>query len=224
MEPREANESTQAPKTGAAARRSPQRAAIDARANLAMLMPAMLVFALQLPGLPWLLHAWGVSAWWLVVLTPTHWGLIHEGMHGHPFAGRRLNEAVARALPCDAVRFGHLMHHRFTHEAFDRPDVLAFGEPRWRARLVYYARLLGGLYVGELIVPLLACLPTRFARAILQRTIGAHGPAGADVQRLFAGFASDPARRARIRRDALLRSRSTRCRRIGTAPHGRCGG
>jgi hypothetical protein len=33
---------------------------------------------------------------------------------------------------------------------------------------------------------------------------GAEGPAGPDVQRLFGGFASDPARRARIRRDALL--------------------
>jgi fatty acid desaturase len=145
-----------------------------------------------------------------VVMTPTHWGLIHEAIHGQLFTGRHLNEGVARslaiafALPFDAVRFGHLMHHRFTREPFDRPDVLDASRPLWRVRLGYYARLLGGLYAGEVVLPLLALAPANVARSLVSRAIGAKGPAGADVQRLFASFAADPARRARIRRDWLL--------------------
>ena len=195
-------------------RRTPRRAAIDVRANLTALAVVTLASALQLFGLPILLREWGMPALLLivplVVLTPTHWGLIHEAIHGQLFAGRHLNEGVARALaiafalPFEAVRFGHLMHHRFTREPFDRPDVLDANRPLWRAWLSYYARLLGGLYAGELVLPLLAFMPVTLARSLVSRAIGAEGTAGADVQRLFASFAADPARRARIRRDWLL--------------------
>jgi fatty acid desaturase len=196
------------------ARRTPRRATINMRANLTWLAVVTLALTLQLFALPFLLRGWGTSALLLivplVVLTPTHWGLIHEAIHGQLFAGRHLNENVARALaiafalPFDAVRFGHLMHHRFTREPFDRPDVVDSTRPLWQTRLNYYARLLGGLYVGELMLPLLAFLPANVARSMVARAIGAEGPVGADVQRLFGGFAADPARRARIRRDALL--------------------
>lgn len=191
-----------------------QRGAINVRANLALLVVVALATALQLFVLPWLLRQWGAPAMLLIVplviLTPTHWGLIHEAIHGQLFARRHVNETAARALaiafalPFDAVRFGHLMHHRFTREPFDRPDVLDTPRPRLPARLAYYARLLGGLYAGELILPLLAYVPAKLARALVARGVGAEGPVGADVQRLFVGFAADPARRSRIRRDGVL--------------------
>jgi fatty acid desaturase len=195
-------------------RRTPRRAAIDLRANLTLLVVVTLSTALQLFGLPVLLREWGTPALLLiiplVVLTPTHWGLIHEAIHGQLVAERHLNESVARALaiafalPFDAVRFGHLMHHRFTREPFDRPDVPDASRPLWRVRLGYYGRLLGGLYAGEVALPLLACVSANVARSLVARAIGAEGPAGADVQRLFASFAADPARRTRIRRDGVL--------------------
>lgn len=200
--------------TARQARRTPRRATIDVRVNLAWLIAVTLALALQLFGLPFLLRDWGTPALLLIVplviSTPTHWGLIHEAIHGQLFARRHLNENVARALaiafalPFDAVRFGHLMHHRFTREPFDRPDVVDPTRPLWHTRLSYYARLLGGLYVGELALPVLAFLPANMARSMVTHAIGAEGPVGADVQRLFGGFAADPARRARIRRDALL--------------------
>jgi hypothetical protein len=102
------------------------------------------------------------------------------------------------------VRFGHLMHHRFTREAFDRPDVADPSQPLWRTRLRHYARLLGGLYIGELVLPVLAFLPGTTSRSLVTRALTAEAPVDRDVQRLFAGFASDPKRRARIRRDTLL--------------------
>jgi len=214
MEPRAATEAEPATQASAHVRRTPRRAAIDVRANLTLLAIVTLALVVQLFGLPFLLRGWGAPALLLivplVVLTPTQWGLIHEAIHGQLFARRHLNEAVARALsiafalPFDAMRFGHLMHHRFTREPFDRPDVVDATRPLWQARLSYYGRLLGGLYMGELVLPLLAFLPAKLARSLVARAIGAQGPVGADVQRLFAGFAADPARRARIRRDGLL--------------------
>ncbi|MEQ5840571.1 fatty acid desaturase [Paraburkholderia acidicola] len=190
------------------------RVAIDVRANLALLAVVTCAVLLQLFGFPLLLRHAGPAVLWLViplvVLAPMHWGLIHEAIHGQLLPQRRVNELVARMLaiafmlPFDAVRFGHLMHHRFTREPFDRPDVHDGTTQRLRARLRYYARLLGGLYAGELVMPLLAFVPHRYAHRLVAYAVGSEGPVGADVQRLFVGFALDPARRARIRRDWLL--------------------
>ncbi|CAB3799726.1 hypothetical protein LMG28688_05010 [Paraburkholderia caffeinitolerans] len=188
-------------------------------ANAALIAVAGLALGYQLIGLPLLLRAAGGAslARWLslvpvllvVLATPIHWGLIHEGIHGQLLPSRRANEAVARvlaiglAIPFDAVRFGHLMHHRFTREAFDRPDVDDARGPRWLRRVAWYARLLGGLYVAELCTPLLAFVPARMAQALVARGVGAHGAEGEIVQRLFGNHAADPVRRRRARRDGL---------------------
>jgi fatty acid desaturase len=213
MDPRAATRTGPATQTTSQGRSASKRAVIDVRANLTLLAVVTVATVLQLFGLPILLRAWGLPVLLLiaplVTLTPAHWGLLHEAIHGQLFAGRRANENVARALaiafalPFDAVRFGHLMHHRFTREPFDRPDVLDVDRPAWRVRFSYYGRLLGGLYAGELVLPLLAFAPVDVARSLVARAIGAEGPRGADVQRLFTSFAADPARRARIRRDWL---------------------
>ncbi|MFX1763342.1 fatty acid desaturase [Paraburkholderia sp. A1RI-2L] len=200
--------------TAQASRRTPHLGA-----NAALIAVAGLALAYQLFGLPLLLCAAGGAslALWvsllpvvLVVLaTPIHWGLIHEGIHGQLLASRRANEAVARllsislAIPFDAVRFGHLMHHRFTREAFDRPDVDDARGPRWLRCMAWYARLLGGLYAAELCAPLLAFVPARMAQALVARGVGAHGAQGPIVQRLFGNHVADPVRRRRARRDGL---------------------
>ncbi|WP_245616477.1 fatty acid desaturase family protein [Paraburkholderia acidipaludis] len=210
-------EPTIADRTAAAGTRA--RAAMqqpDIRANAAMLVFAGLALAWQLAGLPLVVRASGGPSLALlatlvpvVLATPVHWGLIHEGIHGQLLRDRRANETLARllaiglAMPFDAVRFGHLMHHRFTREPFDRPDVDDATEPRWRKRLAYYVRLFGGLYLGELIVPLVAFLPERRARELIARGVGAHGAEGAQVQRLFANHAGDARKRRQARRDWL---------------------
>ncbi|QGZ60309.1 fatty acid desaturase [Paraburkholderia acidisoli] len=193
-----------------------RRAAL-ARANACMLTFAVAALGWEWLGLPLLLRATheftfalAVTLIPVVLATPIHWGLVHEGIHGQLLRERRANEALARALaiglalPFDAVRFGHLMHHRFTREPFDRPDVIASRGSRWRRRVAYYARLLGGFYLMELVLPLLAFLPKTTARAIVARGVGAQGESGVQVQRLFANHAADPVRRRRARRDWLL--------------------
>jgi fatty acid desaturase len=198
----------------AAERRTSRRAPIDHRANLALLGLVAAAVAMQLIAWPFLLRQWGAPALWialpLVVLTPTHWGLIHESIHGQLFPQRRLNESVGRALaiafllPFDAVRFGHLMHHRFTRESFDRPDVHDGVTHRVLARIGYYVRLLGGLYVGELVLPLLTFLPATWVCRLVAHELRSEDPIGRDVQRLFVAFAGNPERRTRMRRDWML--------------------
>ncbi|WP_322052627.1 fatty acid desaturase [Paraburkholderia bannensis] len=189
---------------------------LDVRANLVLTGVAALALAYQLIGLPLLLRATGGMSFALlatlvpvVLITPIHWGLIHEGIHGQLLRSRRANETVARllaiglAMPFDAVRFGHLMHHRFTREAFDRPDVDDARGPRWLRRVSWYARLLGGLYVVELLAPLLAFVPVRMAGAVIERGVDAQGAEGRQVQKLFANHVQDPVKRRRARRDWL---------------------
>nr|WP_233176326.1 fatty acid desaturase [Dyella sp. ASV24] len=197
-----------------AERQAARRVPIDQRANGALLGLVITAVLVQLIAWPFLLQHWGSSALWiavpLVVLTPMHWGLIHESIHGHLFPKRQLNEwfgrslAIAFVLPFDAVRFGHLMHHRFTRESFDRPDVHDGATHPVLARVGYYAHLLGGLYVAECLVPLLTFLPTAWVRRLVAHKLRSDEPIGQDVQRLFVAFAGNKDRRTYMRRDWIL--------------------
>ncbi|WP_200873888.1 fatty acid desaturase family protein [Dyella japonica] len=195
----------------ATGRRAVRRVPIDLRANVALLGLIATAIVMQFVAWPFLLRQWGVATLWIAVplalLTPTHWGLIHESIHGQLWPQRRLNEwagralAIAFALPYDAVRFGHLMHHRFTREPYDQPDVHHGGTPRALARIGYYAHLLGGLYLGELVLPLVTFLPTSWVCKLVARKLPGDDPVSRDVRRLFLGFAGNQDRRSRMRRD-----------------------
>jgi fatty acid desaturase len=195
-------------------RRTPRRAPIDYRTNALLIGFVTTAMLVQLIAWPFLLRQWGAPMLWialpLVMSTPTHWGLIHESIHGQLLPQRRPNEwlgrilAIAFVLPYDAVRFGHLMHHRFTREPHDRPDVHDGVTHPLLARIGYYAHLLGGMYLMELALPLLTFLPATWVCRIVARKLRSEEPAAQDVQRLFVGFAGNQDRRTRMRRDWLL--------------------
>lgn len=189
------------------------KAPIDTRANLALLTIVVAAMSLLFFAWPTLLHVGGAAALLLalplVVLVPVHWGLIHEAIHGQLFAHRRLNDMIGRMLsiafflPYEARRFGHLMHHRFTREAHDRPDVFRHKKYPLLARIRYYAQLLGGLYIEEMLLPMLAFLPMTWTSRLVAKALSDPTGAGPDVQRLFVRFASDGPKRQRMRRDWL---------------------
>ncbi len=118
-------------------------------------------------------------AWLLLpvlALTSTHWALLHESIHGlfHPLpavnrlAGRAL--ALAGGSSFRVLRFGHLMHHRFNRYRMDRPDCFDPAEMSPAlARVRYFFELFGGLYLIEVVVPLLFLLPRPLCVAILDR-------------------------------------------------------
>lgn len=112
----------------------------------------------------------------VLALTSTHWALLHESIHGlfHPLpavnrlAGRAL--ALAGGSSFRVLRFGHLMHHRFNRYRMDRPDCFDPAEMSpVLARARYFLELFGGLYLIEVVVPLLFLLPRPLCVAILDR-------------------------------------------------------
>jgi fatty acid desaturase len=145
---------------------------------LAALLTAASLFALIV--LPLGPMAGDVRWAWLLLplaaLTGSHWALLHEAIHGllHPHAG--VNRAVGRLLAVlggssfRVLRFAHLMHHRFNRYRMDRPDCFDPAEiSPARARLRYFLELFGGLYLIEVVTPLLFLLPRPLCRRILDR-------------------------------------------------------
>jgi fatty acid desaturase len=109
---------------------------------------------------------WGWTLLPLVFLNNSYWSLIHESIHDLFNANRRTNILCGRAMavmfgsPFQIVRLSHLLHHKLNRtpkeatETYDRDhaSVLAveFG---------YYFQILGGLYLVELLSPLVFFLP-----------------------------------------------------------------
>ncbi|VVD59755.1 fatty acid desaturase family protein [Pandoraea commovens] len=194
------------------------RHARPSRWNPALIGLTTLAGLWQWLGLGWALRHWGEMALLtllpVLLLTPMHWGLIHESIHGQLRLKPRANERTGRSLslllglPFEIMRFGHLMHHRFTRQPYERPDIsnlpadasFAARAKRW---LGYQSRLLGGMWFTELLAPLIAWLPVKRLPALAVSALGAD-PQDDDVRRRVVMFASDPVRRRRIQRDFLL--------------------
>ena len=152
--------------------------AVPVKANLAltaMVAAANLLqfFVLPLALLP-LDPAWGLLLVATTLTAATHWSLIHEAIHGVLHPDRRANQRLGRGLsvlfgsPFQLLRLGHLMHHRFNRSELNRVEVAPQDDRAGPLRrLGYYARLFGGLYLGELLAAPLAMAPRPFSRLII---------------------------------------------------------
>jgi fatty acid desaturase len=151
----------------------------DTLLNLRLAGALLLAHALSLLALPLWVRAWPAAGWLLLVpvaLTLPLWALMHECMHGSFGLGARGGQLVGRALgvafgaPYRALRLGHLLHHRYNRTELDASDSW---DPRRRRRVAafasYYARLLGGLYLLEVVGGLAAWLPRRLLRRLAGR-------------------------------------------------------
>ena len=193
---------------------SPSGRPIATRLNLVLIGVVLAGTLFQLFGLPCILPGFGVSAAWLVVpimlLQPIHWGLIHEAIHCHLLPSRRANEACARVLsvtlglPFEATRFGHLVHHRFSRHGYDRPDVYDGRGPYALAWLRYWGRLFGGVYLGLLTAPLIACIPVRLGMRLADAMIPVSEAGDAEVRRLFGALVTNAGKRRRTQRDFVV--------------------
>jgi fatty acid desaturase len=167
-------------------------------------------------AVPLLLAAGHAAAGWLllpaaVLTTIPHWALIHEAVHGHLHPRPKVNEALGHLLgvlflaPFDALRFGHLSHHALNARAAERPE---FYDPRTRSRgravLVFYVRLLFGIYLLELLSGLFSLLPRRLLAPIVRRVFYEGMPEAQGMAARAERTILAPARLHRIRRDALL--------------------
>lgn len=193
----------------------PRGAAMPRRLNLLIAGTVGLANLVLFFAVPLLLAAGHAAAGWLllpaVLTTIPHWALIHEAVHGHLHPRPKVNEALGHLLgvlflaPFDALRFGHLSHHALNAKAAERPE---FYDPRTRSRgraiLVFYGRLLFGIYLFELLSGLLSLLPRRLLVPIVRRVFYEGEPEAQGMAARAERAILAPARLRRIRRDALL--------------------
>lgn len=154
------------------------------------------------------LWAWGLVP--VVLATPIFWALAHEAMHGVFHPDRRTNEGVGRLMGVllgasfRTLRFGHLMHHRFSRTSFDASEAYDPTRRRWIcAAIAYYPRILFGLYGVEILGNLLAFLPRPLLRKVV-RGLFRSGDDIRDVGDLAVHELTEGMRLAEIRLDSLL--------------------
>jgi fatty acid desaturase len=142
-------------------------------ANLAvlLLLPILIRFNALALGKSWAF--WAVP---VALLSNGFWALQHEAIH-NLFAGDQAdNKRAGRAMGVlfgssfRILRFGHLMHHRFNRHPLDRPDSYdRASDSAFKARLRFFSEIFGGLYVIEVLTPLLYWLPQRSVHRLLDR-------------------------------------------------------
>jgi len=165
-------------------------------------------------GVPLLSRINAHLAWLLLpvgLLTNAFWALHHEAIHGSFHPDRRINLLAGRFMAIllgssfQVLRFAHLMHHRFNRNPGDRPDVY---DPavtsKAKARLGFLGNLLIGLYLSELVSPLLCLLPPPAIRRILDRIYRGEDPSVAEIRKAAQRMFLNPGQLRGIRTDALL--------------------
>ncbi len=149
------------------------------RINPVIWAAMLLVGALEFGLLPLLLPHGGQRLWLLVpviaLLTPLHWGLVHESLHGSLHGTAAANRLMGRALAVqllmswDMVRFGHLTHHDSNRHPLDTPEVLRDGASWIRGGAVYYFMLLFGNAAISVVAPLGVLVPLSVTRRLIER-------------------------------------------------------
>lgn len=183
---------------------------LERAAALGALVHVALIAAI-LFGLPLLLPhglAWAVLMIPIALLSNSYWAVLHEALHGNLLPSRAANDALGRLLAVffgsalGVLRTAHLGHHGFNRHVHDRPDTYDPQHlPRPIAYLRYYWGMLFGLYLGEVVAPLVCLLPRRMLDRLIDRAFMPEEPGVAAHARalLFA-----PGVLARIRIDGVL--------------------
>ncbi len=182
------------------------------RLNLALAMAVLIVYcAFLLCGVSLLasgrLWTFALGCVTFVLVTPTLWGLVHEGIHGRLARHPWINRAAARGLSLllgfsfDVVQFGHLMHHRYNGHEYDRPERMRPAEPAWKGWSRHWFHLLGGHYFFTALVSLVALAPVRLREWALRRALPDQQPDLASMRRTALKWFSEGDRIRRIRLD-----------------------
>lgn len=182
------------------------------RINLALFIAHAGATLFAFYGLPWLAAADPAWAWLLLpigLVGNGYWALLHEAFHGQLHREAAVNQRLGRALAWlfgssfRLLRFGHLMHHRFNRHRLDRPDVYDAARTRpWVARLRFFAEALGGLYVIEVVAPLLYWSRSTAIHALLERIYAGDDQPIPELRRLALQALGAPRCIRELRQDA----------------------
>lgn len=154
---------------------------------------------------------------WICALLPLalvangYWATLHEAIHGQLLNGAARNRYAGRILAIfwgssfRLLRFGHLMHHRFNRHKLDRPDSY---DPTVTKRSIAYMRffteMFGGLYIVEIITPLVYLMPRKLVRRTVRTLYAGHDAPMPRLRALAEQALSGSKGIAEIRQDALL--------------------
>lgn len=167
------------------------RSGAHRRTNALLVAAALAVALLQFFAAPLVMPAGVAGAFGIVLLcvlvTPLHWGLMHESIHGSLFDDPTANRRAGRVLgwflclSWDVMRFGHLLHHSQNRHEFDRPEAVPPGGSRVLASGPYFFKLLGGHALVSTISSVLLALPFSVAKQLIPRA----EPVGTAARRAF---------------------------------------
>ncbi len=170
----------------------PKKPTIPVRLNILLASILIITTAVQLVVLPLCLlpmsPAWGWLLAPIALMSTTYWALAHECFHGAFHPKTFVNDGAGRLLcvflgsPFRILRVGHLMHHRFNRSELDRTEVTGDEDAasgNWFGpAVIYYARLLGGLYLVEFLASAAALLPKRSVSFLVFAAFGAEASDG----------------------------------------------
>lgn len=118
-----------------------------------------------------------------LLLSNTMWALIHEAIHCIFHPNKSVNLKWGRMLSLSfgiefhIARFGHLLHHRFNRSGIDLTDGYDPEKiPKWLANLGYYLQICIGLYLSEILVPILLLFPKQVLLFLGRKTVGEQAP------------------------------------------------
>lgn len=174
----------------------PSARAIPAALNLSLagmhlLMSLYLFFFLPIFLLP-------LNPWWFLTILPVvlfsnpFWSLIHEAIHDMFHPSSRINRTVGRILsvffgsPFRVLRLSHLLHHKLNRTPIEATELFDLKRTSWlRASPGYYFYILGGLYLYEVLSPLLFFLPRNILSKMERRYFAGNDLAGSLVRSLM---------------------------------------
>ena len=134
---------------------------------------------LGLTPLVWAWSGWAFFAYLLIYgyATVLSWLLVHEAIHYKLLNNRRANDRLGRihgilfGCPFHILKVGHMTHHRYNRSELDTTELLPTATRHFMVWwLAYYVRILGGLYMSEVLAPLMFFFWKRAKRIILAFT------------------------------------------------------
>ncbi|WP_046023358.1 fatty acid desaturase [Magnetospira sp. QH-2] len=162
----------------------------------------------------WLLPldiAWGWLLIPLVLTTPAFWALIHECVHGVFHPNRTVNNGVGRffgwqfGAPFRVLRQAHLIHHKVSRTAMDRPEVWNREGESWLARAInYYGNLIIGLYATEVSALVLCWIPQPWLGRVVRIIFRPRDEGSPDVRDWAVKQLVEDGRHWALRLDALI--------------------
>ncbi|CAN5128508.1 hypothetical protein BH10PSE7_BH10PSE7_41050 [soil metagenome] len=127
----------------------------------------------------WAWSGWAFAAYLLAYgyATIICWLLIHEAVHYKLLIDRKANDRLGRVnaiffgCPFHILKIGHMTHHRYNRSNLDTTEFMPSDTKSYALWwLAYYARILGGLYVTEVVSPLVFFFWKRFKHIVVAWT------------------------------------------------------